>query len=407
MIRNGASCQRRLVLVSPTFAPEVLGTPLYSADIARWFTGRGWAVQVVTAQPFYPEFKRYPGYRRARRHDTFDGRIPVFRLPTFVPRRGQASLRVITDLNFALQGVIAGLTGRVKRSDYVLSVSPGSPYAVAVANRFRTRGGRHIAIVHDVQSGLASGLGIWWVAAVASVMRRLERHSLNRADQLLTLSKNMRASIEGLGVTKPIEVLPLWRTVEPPERPGPYSAEVQFSGNLGRKQGLDDLVALVRRLECVRPGTRVVIRGSGPLRDQVRVALADEPTVRFDDPVPHHRLGEALAETPLHIVTQLPAAASSALPSKIFNALSVGGIIVAFAPVNSPVAHLAQQCAAVRIVPPGDLDAAASTVAELLDSGALSLLSAAAQHYAATHHDRDTLLGQLESMLLGESAAQS
>ena len=49
-----------LALVTPTFFPELIGTPHYATDIARWFSGRGWRVQVVTAQPFYPQYARYP-----------------------------------------------------------------------------------------------------------------------------------------------------------------------------------------------------------------------------------------------------------------------------------------------------------------------------------------------------------
>src|SRR3546814_4910081 len=72
------------------------------------------------------------------------------------------------------------------------------------------RGGRHVALVHDIQSGLAGGLGMVRNGLLLRVMRFCERLVLNRTDLVVVLTAAMRARMRALGVRVPIEVLPIW-----------------------------------------------------------------------------------------------------------------------------------------------------------------------------------------------------
>ena len=69
------------LFITQWFDPEpgaLRGLPL-----ARWLTGHGHRVQVLTGFPNYPGGKVYDGYRvRVRQREVMDG-VPVIRVPLY------------------------------------------------------------------------------------------------------------------------------------------------------------------------------------------------------------------------------------------------------------------------------------------------------------------------------------
>ncbi len=393
---------RRLVVVSPTFAPEPIGTPLYAADTVAWLAAAGWDVEVVTAQPFYPQFERYAGYGRGTRRDRVDG-VPVHRMPTIVPRGGRTRWRLASDANFLAQGVSRTGTGVVRRAPTVLSISPGSPVAPIVGAAARQRGGRHVALVHDVQSGLASGLGMVRGNRTIELLRAVERRAIGLADEVVALSDEMAGVLRDLRVGAPITVIPLWSTVAPSSTVpiGPVT-DVQFSGNFGRKQGIDQLLALIVALRIARPQTTFTIRGAGPMAAAFQAQLDSAGLgITVEPPVPHAALPAALLASRVHLVPQLASTVTHVVPSKIVNALATGGAVVALTGDDSPVARMATHCDAIRLAAPGDTEAAVAAVCKLLDGHDPRQLRAAAMRYATEHHDRERLLRRLHDLLVG------
>lgn len=381
-----------VLVVSPTFYPEKVGTPHYVADIVRVLDESGFRVRVVTNQPYYPTFERFPGYGRNTRSDSF-GAVPVHRLPTIVPREGRPIARVASEVNMLLQVAVGRLARRLPSSDHVVAVSPGVPFSV-LAGRLLCRGPSQLtAIVHDIVFGLARTTGGRFVRALGGAIRRLEVACLNRADRLLVLSEAMGEALHSAGVTCPIETIPLWPTVSPVPDDGKWPGRmVQYSGNLGRKQGVHVLLDLADELAAIDPAANVVIRGDGPERE----ALASEAVRRrlrnvvFEDFVPSRRLVEGLVEGRVHVVPQLPEGAKFAVPSKVVNILAVGRPVVVTAERGTPLGLLAEDCDAVFRVDPGDVVSLAKEVAAVLalDDDDYEEVAAAARNWAC-RRDRD------------------
>lgn len=53
----------RILIYSVNFAPEPTGIGKYSGEMAAWLAERGDEVRVIAAPPYYPAWKRDPGYR--------------------------------------------------------------------------------------------------------------------------------------------------------------------------------------------------------------------------------------------------------------------------------------------------------------------------------------------------------
>ena len=359
--------RRRVRVICPTFYPEPIGTPLYATEYVRWLHKSGWEVDVVTCQPFYPRFERYPGYGRQRRQDHLDFEVPVHRLPTLVPRNGGSAWRAVTDSNFLLQGCLASLR-KLSRVPLTLAISPGVPFTVLGARALTTRKGVVVSWVQDIQTGLASALSAP-TARLTRLISATERACLARADHTFTLSDEMGAQLTRMGLAGPIRTAGLWSTLRPDDGPAPQPiADVQYSGNIGRKQGADQLLDLAAELQRRRPGTTLLIRADA----QARRILEDSArelnltNLTFADLAPAEGLRRALREARVYVVPQAPGVGDSVLPSKIINALAAPTLVVAAASPDSAVAQMSQKYPNLFIVPPGNVNAMASAVLALI-----------------------------------------
>ena len=151
-------------------------------------------------------------------------------------------------------------------------------------------------------------------------MRACERLVLNRTDLVVVLSAEMKDQLRGIGVTVPIEVVPLWvdtdqiKVVEPVSR---SSLKVLYSGNLGRKQGLGQIVDLAAELAVSRPDIEIILRGNGSQGQELAAEIRRRclPNVHLTELQPNEALGPALAAGDIHLVPQNPEAAAFAVPS--------------------------------------------------------------------------------------------
>lgn len=389
---------RTLTIVTPTFHPELIGTPHYATDAAQWFAEQGWRVRVLTAQPFYPEFRRHPGYGRRTRRERL-GDIEIVRVPTIVPKGGRPLWRAVNEANFALQ---AQLRVRRLRSDAVLTISPGTPWICWPASRARRPGGRHVVLVHDIQHGLAETLGTHRI--VSRVLGMIERRALGRADAVAVLTDEMGEALRDLGVERPITVVPIWATVPEPTDAllATTDRTVQYSGNFGSKQGLEVLTALARALHAADPSVRLVLRGAGARYDalagEIRAAGLDN--VAFEAPVATDQLPTVLARSPIHIAVQAATTAPYAMPSKVVNALASGARVLVLTEGHAALARLAEVVEGLELHAPSAAGNAARRIAELLDdvdrpAWRRSVATAAAKRFSRA--DRlDDLLGLLE-----------
>lgn len=392
-----------VLFVTQHYAPETIGSAPYCTDVAEYLHAQGRDVTVLTGWPHYPDTARFAGFRPS---DSRPGRKgPVIkRLRHWLPRQRSVAGRIASEILFLLGGIWALLAGRVRRHDVVLSLCP-SIFAVVLGHLATARDGRHLVIMHDIQSGLAGGLGMVRFGLLLRMMRVVERIALNHADGLLVLSEDMRIRLRHMGVRTSIEILPIW--VDPAQiRPQPHrdwaSPLLLYSGNLGRKQGLDQVVSLAERLALSRPGLGILIRGAGGEAEALATALTERhvTNVRLEDLVPRERLAEGLAEGDIHLVPQNPMGADFAVPSKIYNIMAAGRSFVTTAPEDSAVWRLAAKTGAFLCVPPNDPAAFEAAVLHLVDNPDLrTAMETNGRRYIERHHDRDRLLARLDSLL--------
>src|SRR5258708_77150 len=316
-----------ILFITRYYWPELIGSAPFSTDIAEWLATHGRPTTVVSGLPHYPHADIFPAYRNGRCLRETVCNVDVERLRAGPPRGTSAMARMANEAEFLLRGLTALASGRVRRQSVVLALCP-SILCVSLGIAARRRGGVCVAIIHDIQSGLAEKLGMVGGGRMASVMRACERAILNRTDLVAVLSAEMKDQLRAIGVTAPIEVIPLWVDtdhIQATPAVARSSVRVLYSGNLGRKQGLGQVVALARELAERRLDIEIVIRGDGSQAGDLlaQITALGLTNIQLAELQPNEALGTALAAGDIHLVPQRPDAAAFAAPSKVFNIMAV------------------------------------------------------------------------------------
>jgi colanic acid biosynthesis glycosyl transferase WcaI len=359
-----------VLIVTRHYAPEPTGSAPVIQEIAEWLAPRGDRVRVLTVRPNYPGTQVFEGYRRGERDREIENGVTVTRLATRPVRGSGLMARLGPESRFLLDLALGSASGRFKTSGRVISLCPSILTTVGAQLLVR-RGGRHTAIVHDVQSGLGGALGSPLLRAVMPILKRLEGFALSRADQVIVLSPAMETALIALGVRTPIAVLPPsidTTRIIPEPRPAGAPPTALYSGNLGRKQGLEQLIDLAQVLAARDPRVRVVIRGDGVMRERL-IASAKEralTNIDFCPLAPKAQLSRALAQGDVHLVPQMASGGDFAVPSKVFAIMAAARPFVATAEAGSPLACLAEASGAFICTPPQAPDDFADAVLALM-----------------------------------------
>ncbi|MEO0412398.1 MAG: glycosyltransferase family 4 protein [Pseudomonadota bacterium] len=391
-----------ILLFSHYFHPELVGSAPPITDLARFAAAHGVKTNVLTARPSYPQRQVFSGYGDgAKDHETDQG-VCVRRLGSYISPKGGVWGRLLTEGSFALRALIYRMCHRPAAANHVISVCP-SIFVVFLAGLFKQKTGRHVAIVHDIQSGL--GQAVLKGGHAMTLLRWLERAALNRTDAIITLSDTMAQTLRTLGVQRPIAVLPpqvdTAEITPQPEASGAFT--VLYSGAFGQKQDLDQVLSAAKALQEARSDIRFFLRGAGGVIEALEAQIAEDAlhTVSLMPFAARDDINHAFAQAHVHLVPQASRGADFAVPSKIFSIMSAGRPFVATAHPGSTLERITAQSGAGLVVPPGEPKALAEALLRLQADDALrQSLGAAGRAYALKHADREVICPQILSLAI-------
>jgi colanic acid biosynthesis glycosyl transferase WcaI len=302
-----------------------------------------------------------------------------------------------------------------ERPDAIVGVAP--PYLIgglllALRQRFRVPVVYH---VQDLQVDAALDLGML-PARLGGALRWSERWQLERMDLVTACGRGMlpRLAAKGHLRLRPRH-WPNWADIMAmrpwtdgdglnPERSTLHGTgeqvRVLYSGNLGRKQGLEVLVAAARHWATCTD-LALTIAGSGAERAALTQQVADLPGVAIQDLRPADHLRAVLAAADLHVIPQRREAADLVLPSKLLNILAVGRPVVVTALPGTELAEVVTVAQAGVVVPPDDPAALAAAVRGLAaDPARRAAMGASGRAWVAAHLGADAVLGRIERQVL-------
>lgn len=350
----------RITIIGLNYAPEPTGNAPYTASLAEGLAAMGHTVHVITGYPHYPEWDLKPGYSRWTHSEVING-ISVKRLRHHVPRNPTAASRVHMELSFGVRLLLA----RWNRPDVVLVVSPALFSCALAILRIRLQPNRPAVGIwtQDLYSRgvVETGAGGGNLARFASW---LESKILRSVDGVAAIHERFkRHMLESLGVAPAsVQVIRNWTHL--PASPtsgveemrmalgwGPDEVVVLHAGNMGRKQGLENVVEAAKIADSCGSKVRFVLMGDGNQRRNLeRLAQGADRKLTFMDPVPGDSFQLVLAAADILLVNELPGVTDMAVPSKLTSYFNAGVPVIAATDPGSVTAfEIAKSGGGVRI----------------------------------------------------------
>lgn len=395
----------RILIYGINFPPDQIGIAKYTGEMAAWLAKRGHELRVVTAPPYYPAWRVMDGYSGGRyQREQWRG-AALWRCPIWVPRDPSGVKRILHLASFALSSFPVLLRQIRWRPDVIFVIEPTFFCAPAALGLSLLVGARSWLHAQDYEVDAAFELGL----IKGNVLRRLvsasENWLMRRFDRVSTISSRMldRARAKGVAPER-LVLFPNWvdtRMICPLEGVSPFRAELGipgdavialYSGNMGRKQGLETLAEAARLLQQVR-GLYFVFCGSGAGRLDLEARCEGLPNVVFIDLQPLECLNDLLGMADIHMLPQRANAADLVMPSKLSGMLASGRSIVAGAGADTEIARVLEGRG--LLVPPEDPDAFANAILALAQDKVLrQRLGASARRFAEEELGCDLVLSR-------------
>ncbi|PNI07348.1 glycosyltransferase WbuB [Arthrobacter sp. AFG7.2] len=351
--------QLKIAILGLHYAPEPSGNAPYTTSLAEGLAARGHKVRVITGYPHYPEWKVSEEFKGWSRKEDIEG-VSITRLRHHVPRRPTAVGRLHMELSFGLRLLFANWG----RPDVVLLVSPAlfsSGVALLRAKCGRKRPGVSIWVQDLYSRGIVETGGQPGLAA--RCMARLEGMILGSAHGVVAIHERFARYISRELNVSPdaVRIVRNWTHLPPAvptsrteirQRLGWQENEIiaLHCGNMGKKQGLENVVAAARIAEETGSRVKFVLMGDGNQKEALVAAGRGLTHLTFVDSLPQRDFQAALQSADALLVNELPGVRDMSVPSKLTSYFTSGVPVVAATDEGSVTAEeIALSGAGVRV----------------------------------------------------------
>lgn len=398
---------RRILLVAINYWPELTGIGKYTGEMAEWLVRQGVEVRVITAPPYYPAWRVSPGYSSWRYQRERVAGVDILRCPLWVPVRPTGLKRIIHLASFALTALPIMLWSGLRwRPDFVFVVEPPLFCAPAALLAARLAGGEAWLHVQDFEVDAAFELGILRAGWLRRWVLAIERWLMRRFNRVSTISARMLERLAGKGIRADRQMLfPNWvdtsviRPLEPPyllRKTFNVPEEVSvllYSGNMGRKQGLEILVQTAKLLSN-RQDILFVLCGDGVAKSELEQLATSMSNIRFLPLQPPNQLNDLLNMADVHLLPQRSDTEDLVMPSKLTSMLASGRPVVATARHDTQVADVVSRCGIVT--EPGNAAGLMEAIVKLVGNPAeRKRMGEAGRKYAMEHWSQERILQQV------------
>ncbi|MDH5631233.1 MAG: glycosyltransferase WbuB [Gammaproteobacteria bacterium] len=397
----------RILITGINYSPELTGIGKYTGEMAEWLSANGYEVRVITAPPYYPAWKISGNYSGWRYKKELDGEIAVYRCPLWVPKQPSGVTRLIHLASFAITSLPLIIANALFwKPDIIfvteppLSCAPGVLFSSWIS---RSKSWLHI---QDFEVDAAFELEIIKNPLLARIIKYLEEMLLSRFDVLSTISEKMleRLSNKTDKLKKTIlfqnwadtsSIIPGTHNVPLKKEIGikENSIVLLYSGNMGKKQGLEQLVEAAETLEG-NDDIVFVLCGDGAVKKDLQKMTSNMANVIIMGLQPKERLGELMNMADIHLLPQKAGAEDLVMPSKLTSMLSSGRPVIATTSKDTQIARVLDGCG--LIVEPGNIAELVKNIKILtVDKDLRQKMGQNARKFAENHLDKEKILKKI------------
>ncbi|MFL0807737.1 MAG: glycosyltransferase WbuB [Oceanobacter sp.] len=396
-----------IVIYSLNYSPELTGVGKYNGEMAPWLVGQGYNVDVITAPPYYPEWKVHRGYTGSSYSSGQVDGVTVHRCPLYVPKTPSTVKRLLHLISFSWSSAWRLFSLWKKKPDVVFVLEP-TLFCVPFALLFcKLRGSKAILHIQDYEVDAMLGLGMAGNSSgrISRMAYAVESWLMRRFDKVSSISFSMLDKAQNKGVEESrLLFFPNWSDTLSvhPEVDGKAMRRkwgvgegdkvVLYAGNIGAKQGLELVIDAAERFKD-RTNVKFFLVGSGAyVSNLVRLSCDRSLTnVEFKPLQAWKDVPAMLSMADVHLVVQRKGAADAVLPSKLTNILSSGGYGVVTAEAHTELGQLVEEYPGIyTCVEPENLDAFCAGLEKELDRA--QGINTVARGYAEQNLNKEAIL---------------
>ena len=400
----------KITLVTQHYTPEIGAPQVRLSSLARHWVALGHEVTVLTALPNHPTGRIPPEYSWRLLDERNEDGVRVIRHWLFATPNEGVVKRTLSHVSFTAS-VIAQSLFRGPRPDVVVASSPTFFPVIAAWLMAKVRGVPFVFEVRDLWPGIFVELGILKEGPILGLLSWMEKRLYSQATAIVTVTNGFAKKITERGITaSKIHVVP--NGADPAEAAVPAGplrkaiasggeSVVLYMGAIGLSHGIDVVLDAAGRLKEEK--VRFVFVGEGARKEELAGRAAKEGlgNVLF---LGGRRREEALryygaADLCLVSHRDIPSF-KDFIPSKMFEIMAFGRPIVAA--VQGESAEILERSGAAKVVPPGDPEALAGAVRELLAGPErLAAMGEAGRAFVSEEYSREKLARRYAEILEG------
>lgn len=367
--------QPSVTVLGINYAPEPFGIAPYTTGLCRGLASRGYRVNVVTGMPHYPEWRVPAEYRwKWTSLETMDG-VSIKRVRHSVPKRASNLRRLLMEATFGVRGV----GSRWHEPDVVICTTPALISTAAHCLRRRVSVGRRPVLGVWVQDLYAVGLSETQDAGsgAARLASKLESWVMREADGIVVAHSQFRNQLVQRLQADPAKITTIrnWTHVESTDESDRATSRgrlgwadnetvVLHAGNMGVKQGLENVIRAAQVADNDNLNLRFVLMGDGNQRCTLEAMARQTTHLEIRDPLPQGDYVAALKAADILLVNERPGVSEMSIPSKLTSYFQSGTPVVAAVSSESNAAQEIRRSRAGIVVDGGDpvclIEAAAS-----------------------------------------------
>jgi colanic acid biosynthesis glycosyl transferase WcaI len=402
----------RILVLGTNYAPEKTAIAPFTTGLCEHLAEEGHDVTVVTAFPYFPEWRVHEGYRGHLYKTELIKKVRVRRVWHFVPSRASNLFqRLAHDLTFTFSSFLAGLFTR--DFNFVYCSFPPPTLALAaylLANLHRKP---YLIKLADLASDAALATGILREGFVIRLARALEGFVYRKADVVVCLCQPFIERLVLRGVERQkLRLIPDWgdaQAVHPIADATAFRTTnglskdqflVMHTGNMGKKQ---DLMNLVRAAELSKEITDLVwlLVGQGEERSLIEGAIRQRKlkNIRLLPLQPTEALAEMYSAADVVLLNQKAAVVDAVIPSKLLTYMAAGRTVLAAVSDKSEAARHIERARCGLVVVPEDPKALLEAMLSLRADPVLrERLGASGRAYVQQHFTKEKVLQEYDQL---------
>lgn len=400
-------------MLSINYAPDKTGIAVTTTEVAEWFSEKGDNVTVITALPYYPEWKINEAYRhKSKRNENIKG-VSIFRVNLFVPQKLNTIKRILHELSFVFFTFFKAV--RLKKPDVIVVVSPPLFLGLIVIILKYVWKRKLLLNIKDLVPDAAIELNMLKSPVFIRILYVIERFIYKHSDAIASLGHGVLNRLEKKGVPRAkLHYLP--DTADPQLLSSPHKTKaanlfltsnkikadfiVLHSGNMGVKQGIPVIIYAASLLK-EKPICFYIVGDGGEKEKIIELTKSLHlNNVRFLPLQPREHLADMYHAADISLVTQMKEVIDIVVPSKLVSMMAAGSCVIASTASDSEAAKIVLDADCGVIVPPENSEKLAEAILSFYNhQETIEQKRINARKYISKWYDREQVMQTFNNLL--------